>query len=104
MAKKRIVLELDTRAANRLDSMTIADNASASDIVEHLLMGRMLIEDGVGTVLELSKSKLDDVRSGPVWCMACEGSGRQILSVGGTRCASDHPCQQCAGLGKYLPR
>ena len=47
---------------------------------------------------------LDDVRSGPVWCAACEGSGRQILSVGGTRCASDHPCQQCAGLGKHLPR
>ena len=42
--------------------------------------------------------------AGPVWCVACEGSGRQILSVGGNRCASDHPCQQCAGLGKHLPR
>lgn len=56
MAKKRIVLELDTMAANRLDSLTIAENDSASAIVERLLMGRMLIiEDGVGTVPELSK-------------------------------------------------
>lgn len=42
--------------------------------------------------------------AGPVWCTACEGSGLQLLSVGGTRCASDHPCQQCAGLGKHLSR
>jgi hypothetical protein len=54
MAKKRVVVNLSEEAANRLDSLTIADNCSPGAIVEHLLMGRMLIEDGVGTVPELS--------------------------------------------------
>ena len=59
---------------------------------------------GVTLTREQYESLLHSHGAGPVWCTACEGSGRQIYSVGGTRSASDHPCQQCAGLGKHLPR
>jgi hypothetical protein len=58
MAKKRIMANLSEEAANRLDSMVIADNCSPDAILEHLLMGRMLVQHGQGTVPELAVDRL----------------------------------------------
>ena len=37
-----------------------------------------------------------------VSCPTCEGSGRQIVQVGGMRSAGNLPCQACAGLGRRI--
>ena len=51
---KRIMANISDEAHNRLDSMATADNCHPDAIVEHLLMGRMIVENGSGTVPELS--------------------------------------------------
>src|SRR5271157_2819350 len=54
MNKRRITVAISEEAFNRLGSFAIADNCGPGAIVDHLLMGRMLVEDGVATVPELS--------------------------------------------------
>ncbi len=59
MCKHRIVMNLSIEAAARLAELALADNCSRDAIVEHLVMGRMLVKDGRGTVPELETSEDD---------------------------------------------
>ena len=54
MVKHRIVLNMSSDAAIKLAELALADNCTEGAIVEHLVMGRMIVKDGHAVVSELA--------------------------------------------------
>lgn len=50
---KRVSIVLTEEAERRLRALAAADNCTTDAIVEHLLMGRLLVKHGAGVVPEL---------------------------------------------------
>src|ERR1700722_19365640 len=102
--RERIVVAMSTEAYERLKSLATDDNCTQSAIVEHLLMGRMLVEDGHGTVPEFSyvarlHARVSELETSENRCSTC---GHKHLdrtgALGCWACRCGHPATcKCGG-------
>ncbi len=80
-------------------------DATRAQLAEHRAVAQLHREDAADQ-LAAAQARLTEAEgllaSRVMPCPECEGSGRQIICVGGQRSAGTWPCPVCAGLGRRI--